>query len=86
MVRHESEQRVSRSGALGQFPPRPGQARAIGPHLAKGRKAREHLVMHPIADDDARPIAFHFNLLRSRAPMPSTTITHIRMVRRIAET
>ena len=86
MIGHESEQRVGRGGALGQFLPRPLRACAVGIDFADRGKAPEHVLVHPIADDNARPLGFHFNFLRNHAPTPSTMITHMRIVSRIADT
>ena len=49
-------------------------------------KPRQRLGMRPIGDEDAWLLRDHFNCLRSQAPSQSTTITHIRIVSRIADT
>src|SRR5262249_32741627 len=78
--------RVGGGAVAGQFCSRPRRARAIRIHFADCGEAREDIVVHPIAHGNARPNGFHFNFLRSHAPTPSTMITHIRIVSRIAET
>jgi hypothetical protein len=45
-----------------------------------------HVVMDAVGNEDTWFGHGYFNILRRRAPKPSTTITHNRMVSRMAET
>ena len=85
-IRHEREQGVGVAGALDQLALRPRHGTAVGVDVADRPQTRDHLVVDPVADDDARCFRSHFSLSRSQEPRPSTTMTQARIVSRIAET
>ena len=85
-IGHERQYGIRIGGASLQFHARPSRAIRIGIDKSDRRKLCQRLGMRPICDEDAWLLRDHFNCLRSQAPSQSTTITHIKIVSRIADT